>query len=353
MPISASYYDGRSSDRHTVDLRREGEILRVVGAGIDTAWPIEQVRSAPPLGRLRRTLRFPDGSSCEVDEGAETEALLRQAGVGAFSAFVHRWEKNLVLAGGALLFTALVVWAFIQFGIPPLAKHLALAIPMTAETRMGEETLTVLDKLYLDPSVLPQARQAEIHALFARVQQQLPEGAGYRLELRASKALGANALALPSGIVVVTDDFATLAANDDEIAAVLAHEFAHISNRHAMRQVLQNSAVSLLVASLTGDLTSVTALAATLPTVLVNARYSRQFEEEADDRALDYLLAQQIPVDRYADILRRLQQSHAKKDGTAAADQADQADSAAFGDLFSTHPETEARIQRALARRAS
>lgn len=351
MPIPASYFDGRSSDRHPVVLSRDGALLRISGAGIDGAWPIGEVQSTPPLGRVRRTLRFPDGASCEVEESRELELLLHQSGRGAFASLLHRWEKSLVLAAGALLLTALVVWAFIQFGIPPLAKRLAHAIPVTAEKRMGEETLAVLDQLYFEPSTLPTARQEEVRALFARMQQHLPASSGYRLELRASKALGANALALPSGIIIATDDFITLAANDDEIAAVLAHEFAHVHSRHALRQLLQNSAVSLLVASLTGDLTSVTALAATLPTALVNARYSRQFEEEADDQALDYLSSRQIPVERYADILRRLQQYHSKKLGTPEAQQSTDAGSA-VGDLFSTHPETEARIRRALERRA-
>lgn len=343
MALRGHYYDGVSSTRHNVTLWREGPLLLVAGDGIERGCEITQLRVSPPLGRLRCTLTFPDGALCEVEESAALDALLGKSGPGRSEGLVHGWEKSLSFAVAALLLTVLLVWAFLQFGIPVVARHVAVAIPAASETTMGNETLDFLDGFILQPSALPEERQIEVRQLFAELCRNLPGATGYRLELRASKALGANALALPGGIIVATDDFILLAANNDEIVAVLAHECSHVRQRHALRQILQNSAVGVVIVALTGDITSMTALAAGLPTALVNARYSRTFENEADADAVTYLRAQGIPVSRYADILRRLQAYHDKK----AGDTPDQKQ--AFGDLFSTHPETEERIRRVLA----
>jgi Zn-dependent protease with chaperone function len=175
------------------------------------------------------------------------------------------------------------------------------------------------------------------------MQQQLPGTSTYRLELRAGQVLGPNALALPAGIIIVTDEFVALAQHDEEIAAVLAHEFAHAQQRHGLRSILQNSAVGVIVASLTGDITSITSLGAALPTALIDARYSREFENAADAAAVAYLQEAHIPVARFADILRRLQSVHEQRSGSAGAP-----GRLPFGDLFSTHPETTDRIERIL-----
>ncbi|HAD04582.1 MAG TPA: peptidase M48 [Desulfuromonas sp.] len=346
MALRGHYYDGASSTRHNVTLWREGPLLLVAGDGIERGCEISQLRISPPLGRLRCTLTFPDGALCEVEESAALDALLGKSGPARAEGLVHGWEKSLSFAAAALVLTVLLVWGFLRFGIPVVARHVAAAIPAASEATMGKETLDFLDGFILQPSALPEERQLEVRQLFAELCRNLPGATGYRLELRASKALGANALALPGGIVIATDDFITLAAHNDEIVAVLAHECAHIRQRHALRQVLQNSAAGVVIVALTGDITSITALAAGLPTALVNARYSRQFEEEADDQAIAYLLAQKIPVGRYADILRRLQAAHDEKNGGAATREK------AFGDLFSTHPETEARVRRILPHQA-
>jgi Zn-dependent protease with chaperone function len=338
MAVTASYYDGQSSDCHPVTLSHEGECLRIVGSNIDLSCASAAVRLSPPLGRLRRTLTLPEGGICEIEDAAVAQLFPSMAGRGATG--LHRWERSLGLALTALLLTIAAVGLFLHYGVPVLAKQVARAIPPQSEQQLGEEALTFLDQALLGPTTLPHARREEVQALFAGMQQQLPGTSSYRLELRQGQALGANALALPAGIIVVTDEFVTLTQHDEEILAVLAHEIAHARQRHVLRSILQNSAVGVIVASLSGDLTSITSLGAALPTALVDARYSRQFENEADAAAVAYLKAQQIPVTRFADILQRLQSEHERRRGKAGSS------GIPFGDLFSTHTETAARLER-------
>jgi Zn-dependent protease with chaperone function len=336
-----TFYDGESSDGHPVSVTRDGSQLHVVGEQIARSYDRRQVQVTPPLGRTRRSLLLPDGAVCELAEGPAVGKLLPEE--ERLGPILHRWERSPRAVLAALAATVFLVWAFLRFGIPVLAEQAAARVPPAAERTMAAETLEVLDRVVLAPSRLPSARQEELRALFAAIREDLPEAAGYRLEVRRSDPLGANALALPGGIVVVTDAFVELARHEEEIVAVLAHEIAHVRRRHALRQVLQNSAGALLIASLTGDFTSLTSLAATLPTALVHARYSRRFETEADDDAVAYLRRRRIPPERFAGVLERLQAAHEER-RTPGGERP-------FGDLFSTHPETRRRVERILSAR--
>jgi len=109
----------------------------------------------------------------------------------------------------------------------------------------------------------------------------------YRLEFRQCGGLGANALALPCGAFVITDELDALAKDDKEIAAVLAQEMAHVEKRHALRSILQDAGVFLLISILAGDVTSI---AASLPTLMVKSGYSRRFESEIDEVAGYWLI---------------------------------------------------------------
>ena len=50
-------------------------------------------------------------------------------------------------------------------------------------------------------------------------------------------------LALPSGVVIVTDDLVALAKDADDVVAVLAHEVGHLEGRHGVRAVIQSALV--------------------------------------------------------------------------------------------------------------
>ena len=336
----AAYYDGKVSTRREVVLGLDGEHVTIRGDGVDVAYPAVELVIPPGVGSVRRTVRLPDGGVCEIDDAALLVELERACGGQNAQGLLHRWEKNLPLALAAVALIALVVLLFVRYGVPSLARRAAMALPASSESTMGRESLATLDRILMKPTKLGKERQAELTALFSRVVGPQGEKSGYRLEFRSCPAIGANAFALPSGIVVMTDGLVELARHDDEIAAILAHELGHVRGRHVLRHVLQSSAAGLVVATLTGDLVSITSLAATLPTVMVDASFSREFEREADDAAIAWMRAAGVPPRRYAEILGRLQA------------QLDVRHSEAGGgknparNYLSTHPDTGDRIRR-------
>jgi Zn-dependent protease with chaperone function len=335
----ATWYDGRTAQRREVTLSLVGESLAVSGPQLEACYPLAQVRIDPPLGKTRRALRFPDGATAETGAAAFLDELLREQGRESLLRQVHRWEMSPRRALIALAATAIIVFCFLRFGIPLLAERVAFALPAHTEALIGRQTLQLLDKAVMQPSRLPQGRQKELRLVFRSLTAGHPERQGWRLEFRDSPRMGANAFALPSGIVIVTDRMVELAEKDDEIAGVLAHEAGHLTRRHALRHLLQNSATVLIVAGLTGDIASASSLAATLPTVLIDAKYSRDFEREADAAAVGYLKGKGIPVRRYAEVLARLDADHYQERDAAPR----------LGEIFDNHPVMLERVKDVLA----
>ncbi len=332
-PFRARYYDGKTSQQREVRIWAEPSgRLRVIGEGIDFSCPIAEVRPSPRVGNTKRHLQFPDGSQCETADNDAVDAIFATLPSEAPGRLIHLWESRYAYALFALALTGAALWAGIVYGIPALAKEVASILPPSIETAIGRDALAGLDRVLLTPSKLPPARQEKMRALFAKMISGIEGADGYRLELRSSKRLGANAFALPSGEVVVTDQLVELAKKDDELVAVLAHEIGHLRQRHGLRRLLQDSATVLLIAAVTGDLTSIVSLASALPAILLQAKYSRDFEREADEFALDYMKRHDIPPESFGAILLRMEARRG-----AAGD---------IPDYLSTHPATRERAER-------
>ena len=342
--IRALYFDGESSAGHEVsltvafgaDTRSQVRMLRVRGVEIDISWPIDELRVSDRIGSSRRHLYFPDGAQCETDDNDGIDELFADRAPSA-ARLLYRWESSLRTALAALAVTLAAAWAFIAWGIPAIAKQVAFALPAATETLIGRDSLAALDRFVFAPSKLPAERQEALRSLHADMVSRIggdPRGAqAYRLEFRAGGRAGANALALPAGIIVLTDELVALSKDDRELEAVLAHEIGHLRERHILRHVLQDSATTLLIAVALGDLTSLTTLAAAAPALLLQAKFSRDFEREADEFALAYLARRGIPLEMFAAILRRMEEK--RPEGKDAPD------------YLSTHPATRERIARA------
>jgi hypothetical protein len=329
------YYDGKSARALPVEVRRDEGALVITGRDLLLSYPINAVRADPPLGHTRRVIRLPDGGQVQSDDHAALDALFpRRYGLETWvDALERRWIY--VLAG--LVITTAVVWYAVVHALPIVAERAARHIPIRIEKAIGEQTLMALDRTLFAPSTLQPPQQEALRRRFTNFTRGLNDGYDYRLEFRGG-SIGANALALPGGTIVITDAMVKLTQNDEQRLAVLAHEIGHVKARHSLRMALQSAGVAALISTLTGDAVSITTLAVAVPTVLVQSSYSRAFETEADTFAFHHMKAHGLSPKYFAEVMRLTQ----KQNGAQAGGES------GFN-YFSSHPATEERVRRALA----
>lgn len=310
--LQARYFDGRNSLEHEVGVLIGGGKLKLVGRDISAEFEARKVRVAPRLANTPRWIYLPGGGACVFSDNDAVGSFARER---RFPRFLHRLESLPAFAAAAVVLVVLSLWLLIDRGLPPAVKYVAEKIPRGAETTLGEETLAALDDQWLHPSRLRPARQQALRGKFADLTRAAGDTGTLRLEFRSAPVIGANAFALPSGIIVVTDELVGVARNDDQVLAVLAHEIGHVRYRHTMRRLLESSATALIIAGVTGDIASTTSLAASAPALLLQTKYSRDYEREADRFAIDLLQQAGISPQNLAAILERLERKHGRRSG--------------------------------------
>jgi predicted Zn-dependent protease len=162
---------------------------------------------------------------------------------------------------------------------------------------------------------------------------------GYHFAILDSKEK--NAFACPGGIIFITQGMLNEAKNEDELAAVLAHEIAHINHRDGISAIKSSRwtealsvigteaakqygshELSKLVSIFEGSIDDV------FKTLVVNG-YSKSQEYDADRTALVYLGKAGYNPGSLKDFLERLCKQGSKSEGG----------------ILKTHPETADRIE--------
>ncbi len=333
MGFTADYFDGRASTARPARVEWDAPARALVlEAGAETLRiPFAEVRVGDRVGRARRVVYLKGAGELHSDDQETVDALARDLRQGAFMARVFRLESHYSLALAALLLSAAVAWAGVRYGVPVAARGAAKLVPPGVEASLGRQGLDALDQFVFEPSELPAARQEHVWTRLQNVCAKVGDCPAWRLEFRKGGRIGANALALPGGILVMTDELVKLSRHDDELVAVAAHELGHVRDHHSLRQVLAGAGVVVLSQVLLGDVGGVGDLSSGLPALLLQSGYSRDMEKEADANARALLLRACLPLHRFADILARLDAAHGG-DIKAVT-------------LFSSHPETRERIK--------
>lgn len=330
--IQGRYFDGTSAlcSEATLEFGMDGQV-HVHGATQAVVVPVTEVTVSDRIANITRRVHFPGGAVFETQENDAVDQACAAAGIRTRYRLVHWLESRWPVAAASLVAVALLSFGFVRWGVPAIAGWAARAIPTEMDSALGSGTLEVLDSIAFRESRLSSARSAELSARFAAMTTPLDDGHRYELVLRRGGPLGANAFALPSGIVVLTDELVELAENDEEIVAVLAHEIGHVRGRHALRHLLQAAGVSAIAVALLGDLGSVSALLTAAP-ALLHAKHSRDFEREADGFAKDWLRENGVAESHWDAIMCRMAEEFGESESSAPS-------------LLSTHPATGERAR--------
>lgn len=329
--IHGTCFDGETLAGRPVTLTVSAGRLQCpdTPATLDTS--IAEVRISDRLALVPRYLYLPDGRTIETADNDAVDALLASQQRGRLVALIHALEIHHQVAAAATLLLLATVFLTIWWGLPVLARRTAMAAPANIERQAERAALSTINQ------ILPQSQlsRAERNRVIAQVER-LRKAAGLEqspeLVFRSMGGQAPNAFALPGNIIVVSDELVRLTKIDEEIAAVLAHEIGHARHRHGLQGVLRNSAALIVVSTVTGDLSTLTTFAGTLPFLLLQRGYSREFEIEADNYALELMRQANIDLRHFGSILKKLEDARPDEGNDFT--------------YLSTHPSTTERIGR-------
>ena len=144
-----------------------------------------------------------------------------------------------------------------------------------------------------------EVRDLQLQGYVQRVGRRVAD-AGHRPELdfqfRVVNQPTPNAFALPGGYIVITRGLMVHLENEAQLAAVLGHEVAHVTARHAA-QGIQRGTLAQLAVSILGTATSderygaLAVEAGQLGSLLIENSFSREQERESDRLGIDYMVA--------------------------------------------------------------
>lgn len=97
-----------------------------------------------------------------------------------------------------------------------------------------------------------------------------------------------NAFALPDNHLIVFSGLIETCENESELAAVLAHEIAHMELKHIMKKLIAEVGISVLLSS-SNDRIAGAEITKEIAQTLSSSAYSRNMEKEADLKGVDYM----------------------------------------------------------------
>jgi beta-barrel assembly-enhancing protease len=278
----------------------------------------------------KATIHTADHGVLEHPVVVQTPALAAQRG----QARTKKRVSALVLLSVACAFLGAIV--LLALSKDRLVSIVASGVPVEWEVKAGEklfEQVVAGKRLIKDPALLAQLKLIT-DPLVAGVDDQR-----YPLKFHIVEDPTLNAFAVPGGNAVVHTGLLLAADTPEEVAGVLAHEIAHVTRRHSIRNIISSSGLYLVVSFLFGDMTGLLGVLAENSAFLIDRKFTRDFERDADETGWGYLVRGDIEPRGMITFFKKMQEEEKKLlekspiggIGSALA-------------VLSTHPATDERI---------
>lgn len=215
----------------------------------------------------------------------------------------------------------------------PITRAIAKSIPVEWEQSLGKgvfEQYTASKTIIDDPVALE-----NLEKITAPLLRSIPQ-TRYRFKIYIVQDSTINAFALPGGIVVLNTGLIKAVGSADELLGVIAHECAHVTQQHGLRKLIDSLGLYLIVKAFLGAKTDLWAGILQNGAFLLNQKFSRDFEQEADETGFQYLADARLNAGGLIVFLTRLELERKK------ADKMNLTETLSF---LSTHPAPSSRIE--------
>ena len=316
----ATISDGASAGAEEARVRLGAEGLEIEAAsGRREVWPYGELVASGPLlpgHDVQVGLKERPGARLHVADAGFAEALTHRA--PHLGPRAHR--RRILLPMFIVVGLILALGAWLTFSSFSPARIIAGMIPQEARTSLGEQ----LARSMADGGFCSgEAGAAALRRMVARL---APAGRGGAWSVRVARLGVINAFTLPGGHIIISDRLISFADKPEEVAGVLAHEMGHALELHPETALVRSIGISAAAVLLTGNSSNLGEFAA----LLLQMRYSRDAEREADDWALKLLRRAAVSPRPFARFFEKLEKMHGSDSG--------------WGELLSTHPATKGRI---------
>lgn len=243
----------------------------------------------------------------------------------------HEVRRRLRLVGSTIAVLALLVWLG-NLAVDLAVSALVQRVPPQLEQKFGDHILAEMQAELI--FVEAPDRVAQLEALVAPLTNVVALGTN-GLKMFIAEEEDPNAFALPGGYVVVTTGMLNLVDRPEELLGVLAHELAHVQQKHCIRTVISGAGPFLIFGVLLGGGDGLVGLLGNATDLMMRSSFSQEYETEADEVGWQILLASRVDPRGMVGAFKKLQ---AQETGQPLDDVVPQA--------FRSHPKTEKRIAR-------
>lgn len=209
------------------------------------------------------------------------------------------FSNRFAFAWKALAIIAVLVLLFYLFIIPWISVQVAKGVSVKFEERIGNGLYNAVMQGYTkDPQ-----KTKLLNDFFA----EMKVATKYNIDITVVQSDVSNAFALPGGNIVVFSDILKKMDGYEELAALLAHEFTHVNNKHTTKSLFRSMGNVFFFSMLFGNMGSVANVIIANADRLKTLKYSRSLEKEADLEGMQLLSERRIDCNGFIKLFQLLQ----------------------------------------------
>ena len=238
---------------------------------------------------------------------------------------------------GSCLFALVFAGMLIFQAKDSFVATLAAQIPAEWEQKLGEtvyEQMRVKHRFIEDPEL-----KSELEVIVRPLLETI-DSKRYNFQFYIVDEGSLNAFAIPGGYIFIHSGLLLQADRVEEVLGVVAHELAHITKMHGLRKLIETAGVMIVAQALLGDIGGLLGVLANNAPLLLNQKFSRDLEREADEAGWEYIRESNIDPNGMLTFFEKMLAEEKK-----IAAQGDMAKVSEFLGFLSTHPATEERVE--------